>query len=184
MEVSTKEAWRPVVSFEGLYEISNKGNIRSVTRSVFHSGNGRGHLLIGKQLSARINNYGYVSTRLNKSGKTFTRFIHRLLAEAFIPNPENKKCVNHKDGNKLNNALDNLEWLSHQENMIHAYKNGLIKRKNTQTKNIQFKMINQCQIERSKVGLPEELKWLIALKRERTIQKKYIDKSSFQPQKS
>ena len=53
-------------------------------------------------------------------------YIHRAIALAFIPNPENKPCINHKDGNKLNNSIDNLEWCTHQENMIHAGKTGLL----------------------------------------------------------
>jgi hypothetical protein len=60
-------------------------------------------------------------------GKSYHKTIHRLLAETFIPNPDNKPCVNHIDGNKLNNTVDNLEWCTYSENHLHAYKNNLMK---------------------------------------------------------
>lgn len=69
----------------------------------------------------------YKTVRLRKDGKAKTEKVHRLLAKAFIPNPYKKNCVNHKDANKLNNNLSNLEWCTHQENMRHAKEMGLIK---------------------------------------------------------
>lgn len=68
----------------------------------------------------------YKTVRLRKDGKPKTYKLHRLLAEAFLFKPEGKNYVNHKDGNKLNNDLSNLEWCTHQENMMHAYKMGLL----------------------------------------------------------
>lgn len=78
-------------------------------------------------LKPQKHNNGYLIVNIkipNKKSKTF--LVHRLIAETFIPNPENKPCVNHKDGNKLNNCVDNLEWVTYTENEIHAYKNDLI----------------------------------------------------------
>ncbi|MBL7722759.1 MAG: NUMOD4 motif-containing HNH endonuclease [Chitinophagaceae bacterium] len=121
-----KEIWKDVIGFEGLYRISNYGNTKSVDRKVYHSGNNKFHDLKGAMLSTRINNAGYVSVRLNKKGKTYTRFVHRLMAKAFIPNPLNKKYINHRDGDKRNNILKNLEWVTHSENIRHAYRLGLI----------------------------------------------------------
>ena len=68
---------------------------------------------------------GYAKVRLIHQGKDKTMCIHRLVAEAFIPNPDNKDTVNHKDGNKQNNAVENLEWANRTEQMLHAYKMGL-----------------------------------------------------------
>ena len=90
--------WKYVKDFEGLYQVNNLGVVRSLNRQVYHPGNSSYHQIPGKILSTRINNCGYFSVRLSKGGKTFTRFPHRLMAEAFIPNPLNKSSVNHRDG--------------------------------------------------------------------------------------
>jgi hypothetical protein len=125
-----KQIWRDLKDFKGLYQVSNLGKVRSLNRRVYHSGNQTTHFHKGRILSSRINNSGYLSVRLSKEGFVVTRFVHRLIAEAFVPNLQDKPCVNHKDGNKLNNEIDNLEWVTHKENMQHAYKIGLIKKKN------------------------------------------------------
>lgn len=121
--------WTDVEDFLGFYQVNNIGQVRSVDRYAFHRGNKAYHLIRGKILSARINNCGYLSVRLSKDGRNFTRFIHRLMAEAFIENSFNKPFINHKDGVKTNNDPDNLEWVTHSENMIHAYRLGLCKNK-------------------------------------------------------
>jgi hypothetical protein len=92
---------------------------------IFPSGNIR-NILTDKLLNANNGEGFYNTVRLRKDGKAKTFKLHRLLAQAFIPNPENKPCVNHKDGNKLNNDLSNLEWCTHKENMKHAYDNGML----------------------------------------------------------
>lgn len=102
------------------------GNVKRITKHIYHNGNKRNHYVKGGIISTRINNCGYVSVRLSKNGKIYTRFVHRLMAEAFIPNPLNKKYVNHIDGDKKNNSLKNLEWVTHSENIRHAYRLGLI----------------------------------------------------------
>lgn len=125
--------WLPVPGYEGIYQISETGLIKSVDRKVLH---GERFINVkGKIISQRINNSGYKEVRLCHEGKTKTTFIHILKATAFIPNPENKKEVNHIDGNKLNNELTNLEWINHSENMKHAYSIGLCK-KSKQVKKI------------------------------------------------
>lgn len=75
---------------------------------------------------ANFDKYGYLHTRLSDKNKKY--FIHRLVAITYIENPDNKETVNHKDGNKLNNHVSNLEWMSIKENLNHAYNNNLIKR--------------------------------------------------------
>ena len=97
------EEWRPVVGFEGLYEVSNIGRVRSLTR-------------YKKVIKPRITNSGYYQYQLWHKGVCRVGSAHRLVAQAFIPNPDNKPVVNHIDENKLNNSVDNLEWVSHAEN--------------------------------------------------------------------
>lgn len=81
----------------------------------------------GKEKALINTEDGYLKANLYMNGKSSSKRIHRLVAEAFIPNPENKPDVNHKDGNKHNNSVDNLEWVNKSENMQHAYRTGLAK---------------------------------------------------------
>ena len=108
------EIWKPVKDYEGLYEVSNIGNIRSITR-------------YKKTLKPILNKFGYLYVTLYKNKKSSIKKIHRLVAEAFIPNDENKREVNHKSGIKIDNRVCNLEWSTSQENRLHAIKNNLWK---------------------------------------------------------
>lgn len=103
-----------IKGFEGIYEINKQGVIRS-------------RYYKNKTLKYIVSTPGYYFVNLWKDKQHKGYFIHRLLAEAFIPNPENKAYVNHKDGNKMNNDLSNLEWSTPSENMQHAYDTGLNK---------------------------------------------------------
>ena len=116
-----KEIWKPVVGYERYYEVSNKGNVRSVTRYVFSiKGKRKTRKVCGSEKKPKINHSGYYQTTLSKQGKSETVVIHRIVAEAFIPNPCSKPQVNHIDGDKLNNCVENLEWATSFENMSHA----------------------------------------------------------------
>lgn len=99
------EEWRDVAGFEGLYEVSNFGRVRHKN---------------GQEIGGSLNSYGYRAYSLFKDGKRYTGKGHRLVAEAFIPNPEGKRSVNHKDGDRDNNFVENLEWATHGENVKHA----------------------------------------------------------------
>lgn len=90
--------------------------------SVSNCGDIKSH---GKLIKGEICENGYKRIHVSHKGANHKYLVHRLVAEVFIPNPENKPCVNHKDGNKLNNCVDNLEWCTHSENNSHAYKTGL-----------------------------------------------------------
>ena len=79
----------------------------------------------GYEKAQQLNKDGYLKLNLYRNGKQTTKRVHRLVAEVFVPNPDNKSDVNHKDGNKLNCSSDNLEWTTKSENMLHAYATGL-----------------------------------------------------------
>lgn len=111
---------KQIKGYEGLYEIDEKGNVYSLPRKGTWQKSPR-------KLKHFLSEYYYVM--LCKDGKTKKKRLHRLLADNFIPNPKNKPIVNHKDGDKLNNSLDNLEWATNAENIRHAYKIGLIQPK-------------------------------------------------------
>lgn len=112
-----KEVWRDAVGFEGLYKISNLGRVKSVEKEV----NNNGGLQHRKEriLKTHRNTHGYMQVILSKN-KPYTRTIHRLVAEAFIPNKKNKPQINHIDGDKTNNYVKNLEWATRSENMTHS----------------------------------------------------------------
>lgn len=116
-----KQVWKTINGYEGLYQVNNLGQIKSLNF-------GR----TGKQglLKTTINKHGYECVHLSKNKGDQILFVHVLVAKAFIdnPNPSIKTQVNHIDGNKLNNHLDNLEWVSPKENTNHAIKNGLRER--------------------------------------------------------
>lgn len=124
------EIWKPVKGFEGLYEVSNFGKVRSLDRVITRK-NGVQLTCKGKELFFTISKIDErahrprASVQLWKDNQAYLKAVHRLVAIAFIPNPENKPTVNHIDGNPLNNHVDNLEWATYSENQLHAYRNGL-----------------------------------------------------------
>ena len=119
------EEWRDIKGFEGLYQISSYGRVKSLERTVW---NGKGYYKKSEKIRKGYDNGdGYLYVNLCKEGKRKQYRINRLVAMAFIPNPNNLPEVNHKDGNKLNNRADNLEWATRSENQKHAYKIGLQK---------------------------------------------------------
>lgn len=125
------ETWKDIKGFEGMYQISSLGKVRSLDRieELRHSsGTEYKRLKKGKELTPEkgLRVEPYVVYYLKKNGKRYMKKAHRLVALAFIENNENKKVVNHKDCNPKNNAVENLEWCTHQENIKHAYDNGRI----------------------------------------------------------
>lgn len=124
-----KEFWTDVAGYEGLYQISNLGNIKSKDR---YKRNGRGCMVLkGKILKPHPNSRGYLRVQLvDKNGAREYAFVHRLVALHFVHNSdaETNKIVNHIDSNFLNNKAVNLEWTTYRGNTLHAVRNGRMNR--------------------------------------------------------
>lgn len=131
------EVWKDCVGYEGKYKVSNLGRVKSCPYTYIYPSNGKKKYIKEKLKkfceTGRLHNNTqtrYYCTRLtNKDGIDKAEYIHRLVAKAFIPNPNNLPTVNHIDGNKHNNNVSNLEWASYSENNQHAY-NGNLKSDN------------------------------------------------------
>lgn len=121
-----EEVWKVIPRYNGAYLVSNYGNVKSKERYCYHGD--KPWLVKERLLSKVIGHSGYVEYQITYDKKHRSEKAHRLVAEAFIPNPENKPFINHKDGNKQNNCVENLEWCTNQENIQHAYHNHLINR--------------------------------------------------------
>lgn len=112
-EVITMPEWREIIGYEGIYEVSNKGEVRSL----WNRYSGKSPIL--KQ---HTSHKGYKLVCLCAKGNQKTFLVHRLVAEAFLPNPDSLPCVNHKDEDKTNNNVDNLEWCSYYSNNVYGHR--------------------------------------------------------------
>ena len=122
------EIWKDIEGYEGLYQVSTYGRVKSLERDTVGL---FGPMHLGEMILNCYEGFAsesavYFSVSLSKEKEKKTFSVHRLVAKAFIPNPENKPCVNHIDGNKHNNCVDNLEWVTHKENIEHAIRTGLM----------------------------------------------------------
>ena len=110
-----KEYWKPVVGYEGLYEVSNWGRVKSIDKIINHYPSGKS-IRRGKLISLHNDGNGYLTVCLCKNGISKSYKVHRLVAEAFIPNPNNYPCVNHRNEIKTDNRVENLEYCSYSYN--------------------------------------------------------------------
>ena len=116
-------------------------------------GNNSEYVIDEKIVKSNLIGAGYLGLAIGANGIKKRFIVHRLVAQAFIPNPENKPCVNHKDGNKLNNCIKNLEWVTYQENTIHAHRVGLFPTKITQDEANQIRQLYSTgKYKQSEVG--------------------------------
>ena len=120
-----KEEWRDIPNFEGYYQASSLGNIRSVERTVVHK-DGKVTVFRGKVLKQKINYKGYAVVYLSKNCKKYSSLVHRLVAFAFIKNPKDHPQINHINGAKEDNRIENLEWCTNQQNCAHAHEIGIV----------------------------------------------------------
>lgn len=109
--------WKPIIGYEDQYMVSDTGSVFSQKTN--------------RMLKSRLTTHGYLQVALNTGHDSSFKHVHRLVAEAFIPNPDGLPQVNHRDGNKLNNKVENLEWCDNSQNQKHAYDIGLKSRKLT-----------------------------------------------------
>jgi hypothetical protein len=117
------EVWMNIKGYEGYYQISNLGRVKSLERITIRK---KGtSLRKGRILKHTKNQQGYELVNLCKNSKVKFKAVHRIVMESFIPNIENKPCVNHINGIKTDNTLNNLEWCTYSENSLHAYRTGL-----------------------------------------------------------
>lgn len=118
------EEFRDIPGWEGYYQVSNLGTVRSVDRAV-GSVTGKVYYRKGKVLKQLLNEDGYMVVNIARNGKDRTIGVHRAMALAFIPNPENKPMVNHLNAIRTDNRLDNFEWCTNAENVKHSFNLGL-----------------------------------------------------------
>ena len=111
--------WKPIKGYEGLYEVSNDGHVRSVSRKV-HYKNGALRFWEGQEITPHADKDGYMKVGLSRNGSQTSKSVHRLVAMAFIENPNHLPLINHKDENKANNNVDNLEWCTNQYNCLYS----------------------------------------------------------------
>ena len=134
------EIWKDIPEYEGQYQASNLGRIKSLSRLI---NGGTGKRLIPERFIKFAFDKGYYRASLFDNGKRNNlKAVHRVIAQTFIPNPENKKCVNHINGIKTDNRIQNLEWATYSENELHSYRVLGKKAKNQYSKGINLSIHN------------------------------------------
>lgn len=153
------EVWKDVVGFEGLYSVSNLQRVRSEKRK----SNGHWSVVCERILRPGKHKFGYPKFTLCKNGKLYYVHLHRLVAQAFIPNPSNLPCINHKDNNPDNNSIDNLEWCTHKYNSRYAYKQERLSKVGEKNHMSKLSETEVLEIFNSKLGrIPLSMKYNVS----------------------
>lgn len=153
--------YKDIPGHEGRYGITRDGKVYSIPRV-----DQFGRVYGGRWMKLRVKDWGYLQAHLcTEGGKHKDVTVHREVAKAFIPNPENKPQVNHKDGNKLNNCVENLEWCTAKENLVHAVKTGLLKPRKyfseTELENLKLRNKATAKFKDIWADVEELLKWSV-----------------------
>lgn len=146
--MSTQEIWRDIPGYEGYYQVSNFGRVKSLSRKVYNRGGF--HISKDRILKQQLRKDRYYNVHLLKEGVKKIFFVHRLVALAFIPNPNNYPDINHKDENPANNCVNNLEWCTEKYNM--NYGTAIERRKASFAMNESFKKANATKVRNNSRG--------------------------------
>lgn len=148
------ERWKPIPGYEGFYVVSNLGRVRSLPRMVSGK-SGSMRSLPSRIRKCTLDTNGYPQAGLYRNGKRRLINVHRLVATAFISPPPEGMEINHKDGNKANNVVSNLEWVTHRQNMEYAYAGGLLTTRGEQHPNSYIKEKDVRHIRRTNMTVPQ-----------------------------
>lgn len=153
--METVEIWKSIPKYERTHIISNSGIVKTIDRVVYKSGSPQN--IKGKTMSVRIDRDGYCKCTLQENKIRKSKSVHRLVAMTFIDNPNNKSCVNHIDGNKKNNTVENLEWCTVKENNQHAFDIGLKENSHSTGENCNFSKLTKIQVADIRKGVSKKL---------------------------
>lgn len=128
MEEKNIEIWKEIPNYDGMYQVSNTGKVRSLSHYTRNNVNGGVRLTRGRILSQYKLPSGYLQVQLSKNESREKKYVHRIVADVFLNNDNDLSDVNHIDGNKENNSVENLEWCTHQDNQIHMVKRRMTKK--------------------------------------------------------
>jgi hypothetical protein len=160
-----QEIWKNIKGYEGKYQVSSIGRVKSLQRiSTFNNSKGLKKEIIIKTW----NDEGYIRVKLSNNSVEKTYRVHRLVANEFLENPFNKSQVNHKNGIKTDNSVENLEWVTNSENSIHAFENNL-RKSPLGSNHVNSKLNEQKVLEIRKIGRSKSLKEIADIY--------YVDKS-------
>jgi len=135
------EIWKDIPGFEGLYQVSDLGRVKSLDR-IEHNKNGRILPIKDRIMATHSNGKGHIKLTLSKGSCRNKKYIHRLMAEVFVPNPNGYKLINHIDGNPSNNILSNIEWVSMRENVTHGLKKKNSRKKSSSYPGVHLNTVN------------------------------------------
>lgn len=149
----TEEKWKPIIGYEGYYDVSNLGRIRSLTRQCGLTPRGYKRTIKGQILHPTDNGHGYLIVSLKRNGSRKNIYLHRAVASAFIDNTYHLSIVNHKDFNTKNNQVDNLEWCSQKQNIVYSAERMKHCKSKSKPTNTGYKYIYQLKSNKFRLSI-------------------------------